>query len=49
MNDNEKILGEERRELILETLRSSDKPITGKELGEMTNVSRQVIVGDINC
>ena len=48
MNDNEKIFGEERRELILETLRSSDKPITGRELGEMTNVSRQVIVGDIN-
>ncbi len=48
MNENEKILGEERRELIIKTLRASEKPITGRELGEMTNVSRQVIVGDIN-
>jgi transcriptional regulator of NAD metabolism len=47
MNDNEKILGKERRELIIKTLQASKKPISGRELGEMTNVSRQVIVGDI--
>jgi len=47
MNENEKILGDERRQLIVDTLQTSDKPITGRILGEMTNVSRQVIVGDI--
>ncbi|MEK5069870.1 transcription repressor NadR [Sporosarcina sp. FSL K6-1508] len=47
MNENEKILGDERRQLIIDTLQTSDKPITGRILGEMTNVSRQVIVGDI--
>jgi len=47
MNENEKILGNERRQLIVATLQTSDKPITGRILGEMTNVSRQVIVGDI--
>ncbi|MFS0576336.1 transcription repressor NadR [Sporosarcina sp. 179-K 3D1 HS] len=47
MNENEKILGEERREVILDALRQADRPIPGRELGEMTNVSRQVIVGDI--
>lgn len=47
MNENEKILGEERREFIVKTLRTTDKPIPGRELGEMTKVSRQVIVGDI--
>lgn len=47
MTGTEKMPGEERRQLILETLQKADKPMTGKELGEMTNVSRQVIVGDI--
>jgi len=47
MNVNEKILGDERRRLIVDTLQASNKPITGRILGEMTNVSRQVIVGDI--
>ncbi|MDW0115505.1 transcription repressor NadR [Sporosarcina thermotolerans] len=47
MNGNEKMPGEERRELILATLQKADRPMTGKELGELTNVSRQVIVGDI--
>ena len=47
MNENEKILGDERRALIVKTLRAATKPMTGRELGEMTNVSRQVIVGDI--
>lgn len=43
----EKISGDERRQLILKTLRKADSPLTGKELGDLTNVSRQVIVGDI--
>lgn len=43
----EKMPGEERRQLILETLQKAEKPMTGKELGDLTNVSRQVIVGDI--
>ncbi len=47
MKDTEKVLGEERRQLIVDTLQSAVKPITGRTLGEMTNVSRQVIVGDI--
>ena len=42
-----KILGEERREKILQWLKSSHEPITGSELSAKTNVSRQVIVGDI--
>lgn len=46
MNEK-KILGENRRELILEWLKSSAAPITGGELSTRTNVSRQVIVGDI--
>ncbi|TQR17758.1 transcription repressor NadR [Psychrobacillus soli] len=47
MNENEKILGEARLEFIVQTLRTTNKPIPGRELGEMTNVSRQVIVSDI--
>ncbi len=39
--------GEERRQWIVNTLRSSGKPVTGRELGKLTNVSRQVIVGDV--
>lgn len=42
-----KILGDERRNLILEWLKSSSEPITGNELAAKTNVSRQIIVGDI--
>lgn len=44
---NEKILGAERRQLLVTTLIQSKEPITGRELGDLTNVSRQVIVGDI--
>ncbi|MFJ7933502.1 transcription repressor NadR [Sporosarcina sp. NPDC096371] len=47
MTVNKKIHGDERRQLLIDTLQSSARPMTGKELGEMTNVSRQVIVGDI--
>lgn len=42
-----KILGENRRELILHWLKTSPSPITGGELATRTNVSRQVIVGDM--
>lgn len=42
-----KLLGEERREFIMQLLKKSDQPITGKELADKTNVSRQVIVTDM--
>lgn len=42
-----KLRGEERREIILHLLKGSTHPITGSELAERTNVSRQVIVGDV--
>lgn len=47
MKDQKKILGDDRRELLLQLLKDSGKPITGGELASRTNVSRQVIVGDI--
>ena len=47
MRSNEKILGAERRQILVTTLMRSKEPITGRELGDLTNVSRQVIVGDI--
>ena len=48
MSGNEKVLGANRRQLLVTTLMQSREPITGRELGELANVSRQVIVGDIN-
>jgi len=47
MVEQKKILGEERRSLILQQLKDSPVPLTGSELASRTNVSRQVIVGDI--
>lgn len=47
MAEPKKLLGDERRAWILKQLKNSPKPITGSELAEQTNVSRQVIVGDI--
>jgi uncharacterized protein len=47
MAEQKKILGEERRSLILQQLKDSPIPLTGSELANRTNVSRQVIVGDI--
>ncbi|OIJ16572.1 transcription repressor NadR [Anaerobacillus alkalilacustris] len=44
----DKILGEERRELLLQWLMETDSPITGNDLATKTNVSRQVIVQDIS-
>jgi uncharacterized protein len=48
VKDDKKILGENRRELILNWLKNSLEPITGSELSTKTNVSRQVIVQDIS-
>ncbi|WP_433743403.1 transcription repressor NadR [Falsibacillus pallidus] len=42
-----KILGEERRQLLLKILKDRNAPITGTELAKTANVSRQVIVSDI--
>lgn len=40
--------GGERRKLILELLRQSSEPVTGSELADRMDVSRQVIVQDIS-
>ncbi len=48
MSENQKVLGADRRQLLVSTLLQTSEPITGRELGDLTNVSRQVIVGDIN-
>lgn len=48
MKDNRKLTGDERRLVLLEKLKAAGQPVTGAELGQLTNVSRQVIVGDIN-
>lgn len=47
MKEHTKILGEDRRAYILKVLKEGSDPVTGSELASMTNVSRQVIVGDI--
>jgi transcriptional regulator of NAD metabolism len=46
--DQDKIFGEERRELILGWLKESVEPLKGAVLADKTNVSRQVIVQDIS-
>lgn len=43
-----KMLGEKRREELLTLLKNSSSPIKGTELAKHTNVSRQVIVNDMN-
>lgn len=43
-----KMLGEERRKKLLNLLKNSKEPITGTQLAKYANVSRQVIVNDIN-
>lgn len=48
MEKQKKFYGENRRKYILELLINSETPITGTELAEKTNVSRQVIVSDIS-
>ncbi|MEW9500557.1 transcription repressor NadR [Jeotgalibacillus marinus] len=47
MSRDRKINGEKRRQNILHTLRDSQSPITGNELAQQMNVSRQVIVSDV--
>lgn len=42
------MLGEERRQELLSRLKKVDHPITGGELAKIANVSRQVIVNDMN-
>ena len=39
--------GAERRKLIINLMKESDKPLSGAALGEATGVSRQVVVQDI--
>ena len=39
--------GEERREKIINTLKSSESPVSGSKLAKTAGVSRQVIVQDI--
>ncbi|TCS84008.1 transcription repressor NadR [Tepidibacillus fermentans] len=46
--DRKKRLGEERRQLILDWLKRSEGPLTGQQIAEKMNVSRQVIVQDIS-
>lgn len=43
-----KMLGEERRNALLVLLKKEEKAITGGELAKFANVSRQVIVNDMN-
>ncbi|MEJ9280484.1 MULTISPECIES: transcription repressor NadR [Ureibacillus] len=43
-----KMLGEERRNELLNILKNSKEPITGTQLAKYANVSRQVIVNDMN-
>lgn len=43
-----KMLGEKRRLELLNLLKQQSGPITGTDLARHTNVSRQVIVNDIN-
>lgn len=47
MTKNEKVLGNDRRILLVKILKDASNPIPGRELGELANVSRQVISGDI--
>ena len=39
---------QERRRLLLDSLRTANKPLTGAFLSKKFNVSRQIIVGDIS-
>ncbi|WP_416144485.1 transcription repressor NadR [Planococcus koreensis] len=42
-----KLYGEQRRQILLEKLKTADAPLTGGELAAFANVSRQVIVSDM--
>ena len=41
------VSGKERRKQILELIRQSVVPLSGAKLGQLTGVSRQVVVQDI--
>lgn len=43
-----KMLGEQRRDELLLLLKQAQAPITGSELAKHANVSRQVVVNDMN-
>ncbi|MFC7684546.1 transcription repressor NadR [Ureibacillus sp. GCM10028918] len=43
-----KMLGEDRRHELLHILKTTNEPITGTDLANHANVSRQVIVNDMN-
>lgn len=43
-----KMLGEERREFLFNLLKKANEPLKGTELAKLANVSRQVIVNDMN-
>lgn len=43
-----KILGEDRRHQLLHILKTANEPIRGTDLAKHANVSRQVIVNDMN-
>lgn len=47
MTQEQKLLGEDRRQRLLDLLKQSSQPLTGTALAEETGVSRQVIVQDI--
>lgn len=47
MEAKQKLLGEKRRQFLLNYLQRENRAVTGTELAELTGVSRQVIVQDI--
>lgn len=47
MGDKARLTGDERRDYIVQLLKSEESPITGQAIAEITGVSRQVIVTDV--
>lgn len=48
LNPSEKMSSARRQELIINSLKESAQPISGREFSSKTNVSRQVIVQDVS-
>ncbi|WLV24134.1 transcription repressor NadR [Aciduricibacillus chroicocephali] len=48
MDNSRKMTGPERQVFILDQLKKAETPISGRELANMTNVSRQIIVQDVS-
>ncbi|MBU5593584.1 transcription repressor NadR [Amphibacillus sp. MSJ-3] len=48
MTGKDKLIGEDRRQAIMNWLENNDVPLTGSELAKRAGVSRQVIVQDIS-